>query len=411
MDIDDSNDDVFDKSMIGEESIASEAPEEEEKSLEDCVCLFAGHGQSVFAVECDPEDPRVVCSGGMDDRAFLWCLDADSAECQVLGELAGHTDSVISCRFCPKAAKRRLLATAGMDGRILLWSFADEKASCVVLDGPELTEGVEATGLEWHPSGLYLAASFSDGTAWVWRISFDADDAKASAFCLAIFRHHGESPVTQLSWTCGAGRFLITAAADGSVVVWNPKDGSSVHRLLPICTATDEEEEGEGEAVTAMACHPSSEIHVMLGTSAGRLVLRETPTARDTWIDSPHTGSSIEAIAFSPSSTIALLATGGVDGTVVIWDAARMHRRGVLDHSANDQGVTCFKWLLLGKLQLVTGTTDGTIRRWDALTLKCLDEWHAGLGAVNDLAVSPLVPMVVAAMDDGTAQVFDFALE
>lgn len=239
---------------------------------------------------------------------------------------------------------------------------------------------------------------------------------------MAVFTHGG-LPVTHLAWSPAGARFLLTLAGDASLCSWSPKDGGRMlARLAGPRMQTGEEGD---EFLTSFAFHPGNEAIVITATSFGRLFVRDlnTPAAPIKELASPHSSSvpdscSIERVAFSNSAgSMLLMATASLDGRVAIWDASRMTVRTFLKHrpepkdSSSEVGVTTLVWSHSVAAEVFTASSDGVVRRWNALTGDCLNTWHArSLCAVLDLTLSRLVPMVVAAMDDGSVAVFDYDL-
>lgn len=330
----------------------------------------------MFSVHCHPLDPRLVASGGMDDRAFLWQVEPGVGA--VERELLGHADSVIRVRFSPDGGH---LATAGMDGTLRVWSLASEE--CVAVEGPSAA----ITCMEWHPKGPVIAAGSEDGSVWMWNTS--------NGDCMQVMCGHTAS-VSSLRFSPD-GRLLLTSADDGSLIIWSPKDGQPMVKYSA----------GRGfhpEAVTCLAVHPNGQV-VFTGGSDGSIRCSQVMSSNVVKSLELHT-ASIEAISISDFASPLMVATASLDGSVGVWDASTLSLRTTLQHG--ETGITCVAWIPKSP-QLVTGTTDGELRRWDARTGECVQLWRSRSGtAVLDISVSAIAKMVVAGFDDGIAAVYDY---
>lgn len=76
-----------------------------------------------------------------------------------------------------------------------------------------------------------------------------------------------------------------------------------------------------------------------------------------------HGGGPILAIAFAPAGD--LLAVGGHDGSVLLWDAAK--RQGWRQWKAHPAKVKAVAWLPGGK-EVLTAGSDKQVKRWDSFT-------------------------------------------
>ena len=130
---------------------------------------------------------------------------------------------------------------------------------------------------------------------------------------------------------------------------------------------------------------------------AGRVVGTLDPAA--------HT-DSVEAVAFGPPS-LPLLASAGMDGKLILWDAGSLAPRVVCEHGPD--GVTCLGFAPpTARTPLVaTGGLDGVVRAWDARTGECVRALTGHAKGVQAVAWSPDGNLILSGSDDGTAKVFD----
>ncbi|RVX05525.1 Angio-associated migratory cell protein [Vitis vinifera] len=169
---------------------------------------FLGVGE-LYTVACSPIDPRLVATGGGDDKGFIWkILDGDWAF-----ELGGmcHKDSVFSLDF---SMDGQLLASGSFDGLVKIWDASSGDLKCT-LEGPG--GGIE--WVRWHPRGHVVLAGSEDCTVWMW-------NADRGAY-LNMFSGHASSV------TCGDftpdGKTICTGSDDATLRIWNPSSGENIH--------------------------------------------------------------------------------------------------------------------------------------------------------------------------------------
>ncbi|CEM33549.1 unnamed protein product [Vitrella brassicaformis CCMP3155] len=358
------------------------------------LLTISSHTKEVFAVAFAPTDPRLIVTGGCDDKAFVHRLverpsDGPSAPSKWAAEqvccLEGHTDSVVSVAF---GFDGNYAATGGYDGIVKVWAMqrdGEEPAWSLLhsLEGP--SEEVE--WVAWHPKGHALLAGSRDCTAWLWW----APTGKV----MQIFAgQHGGAV------SCGAfgmaGKLICTGSEDGSAAVWSPKGGEALHFLR----RAEERSEGSGtsteafhtDAVVAIATHQSLPL-MATGSADMTCKVVHLESGRVLATLGGHRGS-VEGLAFGCwDAQPTLLATGGLDGKIQVWDLSRYECRCTMAHThisgaedtSNQQeqeeqqreqdsdisGIVRLKWCPDGRPLLVSCSTDATIRLWDGRTSQC----------------------------------------
>jgi WD40 repeat protein len=110
----------------------------------------------------------------------------------------------------------------------------------------------------------------------------------------------------------------------------------------------------------------------------------------------------VQAVAWSPDSTRIL--TGSTDGTVRIWDAATAEPPHQLrDHTDWVQAVA---WSP-DSTRILTGGYSGTVRVWDAATAEPLEQLSGHTSGVQAVAWSPDSTRILTGSTDGTVRVWD----
>ncbi len=301
------------------------------------------------------------------------------------------------------------------------------------LEGPG--EAIEF--VKWHPLGSVVLAGSEDMTMWMWNvdISAAAETSPTPSYgqCMQVFTGHNES-VSSGGFTPD-GKTVVSTSLDGTVKVWNPKTGECQHTFFQ-----DERHQasyGGEEAgpppergITCLDFSPDSSM-VLCGGIDCTAHLVNVSNNRVLWkfggsVDTnthvigqqgggqggSHHQDSVETVSFHPSGQ-PLVATGSLDGLLIVWDANTSTPRVVCTHP---RGVIRVQWApktivsdaqsLLHDLCLFTCCLDGRIRLWDARSGQCQREFQGFTKSILDMDVSPDGRSVIAGSDDGTARVF-----
>ncbi len=116
-------------------------------------------------------------------------------------------------------------------------------------------------------------------------------------------------------------------------------------------------------------------------------------------------GASVDAVAYSPDGKI--LATGSGDGIVQLWDAVTQRRIGEPLRGATGWVYTV-AFSLDGKI--VAAGQDGVVRLWDVATHQPIGKPLTGdVSNVESIAFSPDADLLAAGHYDGTVQLWDVA--
>jgi WD40 repeat protein len=408
----------------------------------------------------------LVVSGGGDDRAYLHQLKQDGSLTPGTEEAAAaaanataanvvavestllsheHSDTV-SCvahnlhgnrthSTTAVASPLSLVAVGGYDGAIVVYD-AVSLQQLGVLEGP--------TDVEWlafHSSGtVLLAGSSSDGTVWMYHV---ASKTPQSWSCLQVLVGHAGT-VTAGGFTPD-GKWAVTIGADGSLRIWAPKTGVARHVI-----SFAQHNENETSGLTCLALGGTADsatsklvlvgaedgsahvVHVGTGKILHSLRHYETTTFAAARLQDDNDEDeemvqeeprSVEAVAFCPSNPL-WCATGGMDGTLKIWDLTAGQVRQVcrvdIDSAADNDdattavsangGITQLAWH--DTLPIVfTATTTGVVRLWDArngaLVTSLTTGGSATINAMQVVFLDETKAIVITASDDHAARLFD----
>uniref|UniRef100_A0A8C5QET0 Transducin beta like 3 n=1 Tax=Leptobrachium leishanense TaxID=445787 RepID=A0A8C5QET0_9ANUR len=162
-------------------------------------------------------------------------------------------------------------------------------------------------------------------------------------------------------------------------------------------------EQEDQEDITSFALSPDDEILV---TGSRALLLKQWEWKEGkcsrTW-KAIHP-APVASMTFDPTST--LLATGGCDSTIKIWDVLKQYCTHNLKGSS---GVVHFVQFHpdMSRLQLFSSSMDYKIRIWDLKSSKCLSVLETHFSAVTSLCFSPDGDTMISSGRDKICAVWD----
>ena len=238
-------------------------------------------------------DGGTLVAGNYDGTVTLW----DGGSGVPLATLPTSTEMVSAVGFSPDG---RLLAAADSDSRIWLWTTADWR----LRDRLEGHAGPVSV-LAISPDGRHLASGGEDRTVRLW----DLEHPQRSI----VLRGHPDV-VIALAFSHD-GRLLVSSSIrDYEVRLWDVATGESrVGVDLP----------PQSSLVTCMGFGPDGST-LLLGTNRGKICFRNFLTHKDMAIIEAHVGW-VKSLALTSDGKT--LVTGGNDGFLRVWDAAKMAAR------------------------------------------------------------------------------------
>ncbi|OJJ48219.1 hypothetical protein ASPZODRAFT_130172 [Penicilliopsis zonata CBS 506.65] len=469
--------------------------EEQEITLQnDSSAHFDAHTDSVFCIAQHPVHNHIVLTGSGDDTAYILDstpLNNDSsrpvlpasyesnpqpkqerASLPPLAKLDGHTDTVNGVVFTEPRGEYAV--SAGLDGRLRVWR--DTSAQLNGTAWAFVAEAQEVEEINWVaacpcPPGQeqgqsnVVAIGANDGSAWVFRI--DHTDTEQPISIIQSFFQHTAS-CTAGAWTPD-GKLLATVSEDASFYVYDVFGAAAAAGVALSAgtsavvglTADDQRFAVEGGLYSvaispggAIAAVGGAEGHIRVvglprlaapagsakskGKGGASTTTTTTASAAGTILASLQAQSDgIETLSFS-APPLTLLASGSVDGSIALFDAA--HRFAVRRHIREaHEGAAVVKVEFLqapsapasvtpagapGSWLLTSVGLDGVVRRWDArggtaaAAQGLLKEWrgHVGLteteegeqsGGIMGFVQARNGKRVVTAGDDGVVLVFE----
>ncbi len=307
-----------------------------------------GHGGPVRALAISPDGSHAV-SGSFDTSAIRWSLTRNVAE-----QVMRFHDSAVNAVAWLRDGR---IVTAGADAHIAIWTPGKAEPD-KVLDG----HSGPIAGLAVSGDGKALASASWDHTVRLWPLNGGAP---------RVLEGNSQN-VNGVAFSPDGGN-LVSAGYDATLRIWGVVGGVSVHNLPTplnsVAIAPD------GEIVAAGA---DGKVYFLSPQGELRGELQASPTP-------------IIAVAISPDGNF--VAAAGIRGTVAIIE----RRSRKLAHTLVGPGLPVWSVAFFPDSRtLLTGGTDRTIRRWNAVSGEPIG--GVAVGAPDD-------PLAAYASDPG-AQVF-----
>jgi cytochrome c len=278
-----------------------------------------GHGGPVRAIAISPDGQSIV-TGSFDESAIRWNAATGSA----LAVLRGHAGSVNAVVLLEGGG----LATAGQDGRILLWDAASSQRA--VLEG----HSAPVASLALSPDMRTLASASWDQTVRLWPLEGGPP---------RVLEGHAGN-VNAVAFTPD-GR-PVSAGYDGTIRIW-PASGATP-RIA-------------GFAIPFSAVAVAVDGEILAASVDGKIRFL---TGNGTLAAELETGGK-PVVALSATQDGARLAAGTIDGRILLIE--RASRRILAEVTGAGTPLWSLAFLPDGS-QILSGSGDRAVRRWDGMT-------------------------------------------
>jgi WD40 repeat protein/serine/threonine protein kinase len=385
------------------------------------ACAFRGHSAHVRALAFSPDGKRLASGANYPDNSVhLWSVPAH----EETAVLRGHRNEVTWVAFSPDGSR---LASASLDHTARLWDVAAGKLRASIKghngilrkaafspDGRRLVTASEDETLRlWDSADGELVAVLRGHTGPVWGATFSADGARLASW--------SESDDTVRLWDLGQverggvlrghtsyvydvafsrdGTQVVSAAWDGTARIWDPATGRETHRFQHLTQLPD--------GIITGACFNSDGSQVASVAATGAVVVWNVATGNKarTLAVPPGDWRGYPRVAFERTGK--LLAAGGGDGAVRLWNAAGDTAIAVLHGHEGPVSDVAFS---PDGTQLVSAGVDGAVYLWDIQTGSKLASLHdPGPAMVYGVAYSLDGRLVACAAFDKAVRLWDTA--
>ena len=164
---------------------------------------FGGHNDILYAAEWSP-DGKIVATAGYDRKIILH--NADTGE--KIRELTGHNGAIFDLCFHPNGS---LLASASADATIKIWNV-ESGERFDTLSQPQ----AEQYAVAFSKDGKFIFGAGADSRIRKWQLA-SLNAPQINPLIISRFAHEGSISKLEIS---GDGRFLVTAADNGSIKIW-----------------------------------------------------------------------------------------------------------------------------------------------------------------------------------------------
>jgi WD40 repeat protein len=341
-----------------------------------------GHRTDVLSCAFSPDGQRIV-SGDADGRMKLWDVQEGT---ELVGPSFGHPRAVWDCAFSPDG---QWIVSASEDGTLRRWHAGSREQAkvfeghdaevwcCAVSpDGSRLLSGSDDTTLRvWDmasarqeavlaghhraiwgcgfvPDGNQAVSASWDGSLKVWDATPDRratpprDGREKSGHGSRGARYRGPTISCEVS---SDGRLLLSGAADGTVTIWDARNGSQRRVLKSL-----------EDYVSVIAISPDGK-WVVSGDLQGNLKVHDPTTGRSGPRMVAHEGQ-VTAGVFASDGTV--LATVSRDGSMRLWDVGDGGPRLRTTLAIGGNVESC----VFSAEGLISGRGDGALQVWDPVT-------------------------------------------
>mmetsp|Transcript_73060 Transcript_73060/g.152539 ORF Transcript_73060/g.152539 Transcript_73060/m.152539 type:complete len:403 (-) Transcript_73060:14-1222(-) len=325
---------------------------------------------------------RQLASATSDNRINLWCLVTH----QLLIPLVGHADTIWKLAYSPDDL---ILASASSDGTVRLWEVA---SGLPVMTLPRNHANWVQT-LAWAPDGSRFATGGSDARILIWDVAEAVDAAARLADVAAQAEDAGDYEAAYFQELQEEER-QKAEAAKRPLVYWQAHEKS----------------------VLDMAFAPSEPRQLVSVGAEGTVAIWDSETGL---LDSRLAGhiGAVNCCAISPINE-ELIATGGEDHTVRLWDLSDVDPGSVAAKSSREKplglnlahftlkghqgGIAALKFCGDGKL-LASTSKDCDVRIWipDLKNPTLLAKFPAHEAWVRDLQWTSDQKYIYTAATDG----------
>lgn len=346
-------------------------------------------GQGVRTVAFGVVDDATVVAAGLTDGGVLLWYPATGRH----QRFSGHSGTVLALAFGELSGKP-VLATAGDDRTVRIRSLRTGETVAKLVGHHSRVLALIFSVVHGRRT---LSTASDDGTVRLWD-GFVRPGAEPS---------WAGGRVQALAFHTVSGQGLLASASSEDVIrLWDAMSGAPAGQVPVAPTTVHSLAFGDldGRRVLAVGGHDGS---VSLVDVVARRRMR---TLRRSVVRRRAHGTGVWALAFGAVADRVMLASGGDDGTVCLWDP----RRGGLVATLTSHAGWIWTLAFGGPTDrpvLASGGDDGTVHLWDVPDgrLRTSLTGHAGSVRAVALGVVDGVPMLASGGYDGEVRLWNIA--
>ena len=337
------------------------------------VRIFSDGNNGLEWVAFSPDGKYIVTAAGSGESARLW----EVASGQMIRVFSGHTDSVYAAAFSPDG---KLIVTVSGDKTARIWDVATGNTLHILTGHTDW-----AIRTAFSPDGRYVVTASADRTARLWDVSTGNQ--------VQVFSVAGDKEYTECVYFSPDGKYIATGNTD--------KAGHTVARIWDVLTGQVVHEfSGHQGLVTGASFSPDGRF-LLTAAEDGTARLWDISTGQTLRIFSGH-HNAVQTAMFSPDGT--LVATASNDGIARVWNLQTFP--GGVQFSTHGVVITEASFSPDGK-RVVTANENGTAEIWNAVTGHTLVTLTGHTYAVKGAVFSPNGKMVLTTSGDKTARLWD----